>query len=86
MLSRDPIVQKLSRRLVAERGVPATPIVKDFDIRKELGDRFVPCRVARAMHTFVLQTVEEALARGVDAPMSRVCRRGSYVKSLSPRL
>jgi hypothetical protein len=37
--SRDPVVQELSRRLVAERGVAAPPIVKDSDMRKEVDDR-----------------------------------------------
>src|SRR4029434_6273545 len=70
LLSRDPVVHELSRRLVAERGVAASAIVERLDVSKEIGDRFVPRRVPRTMHALVLQTVEEAFGRGVDAPMS----------------
>jgi hypothetical protein len=75
MLNRDPLVQELGRRLVAERGVAATPIVERFDVSKEIRDRFVPCRVTRTVHALVLQAVEETFGRSVDAPMSsRACR------------
>ena len=70
MLNHDPVVHELSRRFVAERGVAATPIVKRLDVSKEIGDRFVPRRVARTVHALVLQAVEEAFRRCVDAPMS----------------
>ena len=60
LLSRDPIVHELSRRLVAVRGVAATPIVERLDVSKEICHRFVPRRVTGAMHPLVLQAVEEA--------------------------
>ena len=70
MLNRDPVVQELSRGLVAERGVAAIPIVERLDVRKKIGDRFVPRRVTRTMHALVLQAVEETFGRCIDAPMS----------------
>ena len=61
MLNRDPVVQELSRRFIAERGVAATPIVERFDVSKEISDRLVPRRVTHTVHALVLQAVEEAL-------------------------
>ena len=66
-------MHELSRRLVAERGVAATPIVERLDVSKEISHRIVPSRVTRAMHSLVLEAVEEAFGRCVDAPMSS-CR------------
>jgi hypothetical protein len=42
MLSRDPVLQELDRRLVAERGVATTPVVKHFDVVEQVGSGFVP--------------------------------------------
>ena len=67
MLSRDPVLQELNRRVVAERGVATTPVVKHFDVIEQIGDRLLAGRVARALHPFVLQAVEEAL-RGRVVP------------------
>ena len=80
MLSRDPVLQELNRRVIAERGVAATPVVKDFDVIEQIGDRLLARRVARPMHAFVLEAVEEALRRRVDAPMSR---NGSSIAQIS---
>src|SRR6266496_5760219 len=71
-LSRDPVLQKLDRRLIAERGVTTTPVVESLDVIEQIGARLVVRRVASAMHAFVLQAVEEALRRRVDAPMSNL--------------
>ena len=78
MLSRDPVAQGLLWRLVAERGVAATLIVKDLDISKEVGDRCVP----RAMHSFVLQAIEEADRRGVIPAIEQVLHDGRGTASL----
>jgi hypothetical protein len=51
--------------------VAATPVVKDFDVVEQIGDRLLARRVACSMHAFVLQAVEEAIRGRVDAPMSR---------------
>ena len=78
MLSRDPVVQELRRRLVAKRGVAAAPIVKDFDVREEIGNRFVPRFVARAVYAFVLQAVEETFARSVVPAISFPAHRADH--------
>jgi hypothetical protein len=67
MLSRDPVLQELNRRVVAERGVAASPVVEVFDVIEQVGDGFLFGCVARAMYPFVLQAVEEAL-RGAVVP------------------
>lgn len=41
MLIRDPVLQELNRQVVAARGVVATPVVEDFDVIEQIGDRFV---------------------------------------------
>ena len=47
MLSGDPVVEELSRQLVAERGVATTPVVEDLDVIEAicngLGAERVPC-------------------------------------------
>jgi hypothetical protein len=40
MLIRDPVLQELNRRAVAERGVAATPVVEHFDVIEQIGDCF----------------------------------------------
>ncbi len=47
MLIRDQVLQDLNRRVVAERGVATTPVVKHLDVIEEIGDRFVSRGVAR---------------------------------------
>ena len=37
MLIRDPILQELNRRVVAERGVAATSVVEDFNVIVQIG-------------------------------------------------
>ena len=46
-------------------------VVEHFDVLEHVGSRLVAGFVANAVHALILQTVEEALARRVDAPMSR---------------
>lgn len=58
-LSRDPVLQKLGRRLIAERGVTTAPVVKDLDVVEQVGPRLVMRGVAGAVDPFVLQTVEK---------------------------
>ena len=65
MLTRDPVLKELNRRVVTERGVTTTPVVEHFDVVEQIGDRVLSVRVARAVHPLVLQAVEEALRRRV---------------------
>ena len=55
MLIRDPVLQELNRRMVAERGVAATPVVEHFDVIEQIGSRVLPRRVACAMCSRRLQ-------------------------------
>lgn len=55
---------------VAQRGVAAPPVVEDCDVLEQVGLGRRPGRVASAVHTLVLQAVEEAFGWRVDAPMS----------------
>ncbi len=48
-----------------------TAVVKYFDIFEQIGLRVLMRPVARGANPFVLQAVEEAFRRGIDAPMSR---------------
>lgn len=57
----DPVLQELNRRTVAQRGMPAPPVVENFDVLKEIGLRMGPRRVDRTVHPLVLEAVEEAL-------------------------
>ena len=52
----------------------ATPVVEHLDILEQIGDCVLACRVACAVDPFVLQAVEEAFGRRVDAPMSSTGR------------
>jgi hypothetical protein len=47
--------------------VAATPVVEHLDVVEQIGNGLGATRVARAMHPFVLQAVEEAL-RGRVVP------------------
>ena len=63
VLTRDPVLQELNRRAIAERGVAATPVVEHFDVVEQVGDGLGVRCVARAVPPFVLQAVEEALPK-----------------------
>ena len=52
-----------------------TAVVKHFDVFEQIGLRVLVRPVARGVNPFVLQAVEEAFRRGIDAPMSRSARR-----------
>lgn len=56
----------------------ATPIVKDLNVSKEVSDGCVPRCVTRAMHSFVLQAIEEADRRGVVPAVSFAAHRADY--------
>jgi hypothetical protein len=45
-------------------------IVERFDVVKDVGTAFIARSVDRAVYPLLLQRGEEALDRGVDAPMS----------------
>ena len=51
------------------------PIVKDFDVLEAGSFHFGMRYVANAMHPLVLEAVEPAFRRRIDAPMSRNLRR-----------
>ena len=70
MRSRDLVNEELSWRLLAERGVVTTPVVEDLDVIEQICDGLGAGGVARAVHPFVFQTVEEAIRGRIDAPMS----------------
>ena len=40
--------------MVAERGVATTPIVENLDVIEQIGDRFLPCRVAATVHPAII--------------------------------
>ena len=77
MLSRDPVVEELSQRLVAERGVATTPVVEDLDVIEQIGDSLGAGGVARVVHPFVLKAPEEALRGRIPSS----CPCGSWSKS-----
>ena len=43
----------------------ATPVVEHLDVVEQVGDGLFSCGVARAVHPFVLQVVEETFGRRV---------------------
>ncbi len=65
MLGLDPALQELDWRLVAERGVATTPIVKHLDVIERIGNGLAARCVTSAMRPLVLQAVEEALGRRI---------------------
>jgi hypothetical protein len=75
MLIRDPVLQVLNRRLVAERGVAATAVVEFLDVIEQIGNGLGAARVACVMHPFVLQAFEEAPGRGVVPAVSLAAYR-----------
>ena len=78
MLIRDPVLQELNRRVVAERGVAATPVVEHFNVIEQIGSRILPRRVACAMHPFVLQAVKETLRRCVVPAVTLAAHRAHH--------
>src|SRR3990172_8746190 len=61
MLSTDPGIHKLARRLVAEGGVATCAVVEPLDVVEHVSRSRLPGGVPGAMHPLVLQAVEEAL-------------------------
>ena len=78
MLIRDPVLQELNRRVVAERGVAAAPVVEPFDVIEQIGDRHLPRRIACAVQPFVLQAVEETLRGRVVPVISLAAHRADH--------
>ena len=69
MLMRDPVLQELNRRVVAERGMAATPVVEQLNVVEQIGNGHGTGRVARTMYPFILQAVEDVLGQsGGSAP------------------
>lgn len=79
MLIRGPVPQELNRRMVAELGVAATPVVEHFDAIEQIDLRIFPRCVARAMHPFVLQVVKETLRGRVVPAVALAAHRTHHV-------
>lgn len=75
LLSFGPIPKELLRRNKAERLMTTIAVVKYCNIFEQIGLRVLMRSVARGVNPFVLQAVEEAFRRGIDAPMSSDPRR-----------
>ena len=71
MLIRDPVVQKLNGRTIAERGVAAIPVAEQPDVVEQVGNSLGTGRVARTIHPVVLQAVDEALRGHVVPAVAR---------------
>ncbi len=80
MLSLDPVLQEPNRRRVGERGVATTPVVKHLDVIEQIGRGRDTGLVARAMHPFVLQAVEEAFCRRVVPAVSLSAHGADHAK------
>jgi hypothetical protein len=74
MLSRDPVLHELGWRYLTERGVATTPVIKYFDVFKQVCNCLDTRGVPSFVNSFVLQAVEEAFSCGIDAPMSNNTR------------
>ncbi len=79
MLMRDPVLQKLNWRSVAKSGVAATPVIEHLDVVEQIGNCLGSGSVARTMHPFVLQAIEEALGRGVVPAVDPVAHQAGHV-------
>ena len=66
LLSRDPVMQELARRLIAQRGVTTTPVVEHLDVVEQVRHRGGTRDVTGAVHPFVLQAIGEAFRRRVS--------------------
>ena len=64
---------ELRRGIVAECGVTPPPIIKHFNVLKDVLGRLVPCAVLARVDEFALQCPEEALHAGIvpTVPPSR---------------
>ena len=65
MLIAEPVIQKLSWRGEAERGVLAFSVVERFDVIEQISLCLILRTIADAMNPLILQTVEETLGRRV---------------------
>jgi hypothetical protein len=86
MLIRDPVLQELNRRMVAERGVAATPVVKHFNVVEQVGDGLATRVVAHFMHPLVLKTVEETLCGCIIPAISLRTHRTDHAVGSKLRL
>ncbi len=75
MLTAEPRFQEFLGRGVAERGMLSLPVAKRFDDIEQISLRFILCPIAGAMHSLILQTVEEALGRRIVPVVCR-CHNG----------
>ena len=63
----EPVLEELSRRAVAQRGVVAPPVVEHGDVLEQVSLGLRSGLVSGAVHARVFQAVEEAL-RGRVVP------------------
>jgi len=75
LLSRDPVLHELGRRHLAERGVATTPVIKYFDVFKQVRNRVSMRGVPSFVNSFVLQAVEEAFSWGIVPTISFAAHR-----------
>jgi len=74
----DPVLEEPNRRVVAQRGVAATPVVENLDVLEQVGLRVGSRCVGRPMHPLVLQAVEEALGGRVVPAVAPAAHRGGH--------
>lgn len=65
ILPFDPVLQERGRRQISQAGVAAAPVVEHGDVLEQIARGLVSGRVAHAMHSLILEAVEEALSRCV---------------------
>lgn len=86
MLTPDPVVQELLWRGVAERGMPAPAVVERLDVIEGVGNGLGSRLVAGAMHSLILEAVEETLGRRIVPAVSLAAHRADHPVFLQPRL
>jgi len=60
-VERTPIIQKLHRRLVAQRRVPARPVVEHLSVLEARHHHFCACGITQPMDPLILKTVKLTL-------------------------
>ena len=78
MLNADSVFQKSRLGVSSQRRVSPPAVVERFDVVEQISDGFVPCRVAGAMHQFILQAVQEALRWPVVPAVSLATHRADH--------
>lgn len=66
MLMRDPVLQELNQRMVAESGVAAAAVA-ERNVIKQIGNSLVPRHVSGSMNPFYWKLLNIELAESVSA-------------------